>query len=180
MGYTIYYRNEKKNAKKVLQDPKRFKAFKAEFLQVMEIFNIPERDYNAEHEYSDTIDEYASNASDVCVYGIRENECYVWGSHESFNFPVYKERSLEYGGDPTFNFTKTAEKSYDALVKVLFLLGVKHYGGGVDHDGDPETYLDICKDAYSESDKEAMIKCLTQFHLLGYLPLEDEELEAAI
>lgn len=181
MGYTVYYNNKEKNknAANILRDPKRFQKFKEDFVEVMQIFNIPQvADYTDLLENS--ADEYASNASDTCGYVLFDNEVALYGPHESFNFPSYQERKLEYGGDPSFTFTKTNGKSYDGLIKILYLLGKKHYGGEISHDGCPEDYLAENKDSYTESDQLAMLNCLAKFELMSYLPLEDEELELNI
>lgn len=149
MGYTVYYEN--KNTE-VFKEENRRKAFADDFKKVMEIFDINKTNITREYIKTTNKDPYFSDAKEHCHYYIEDDlTCVLTGPHEWFVSP-----------ESDFEFTKTARKSYDGLVKILYLLNVKHFGGKVSHDGDGDYYLLECKDNITTHDLLAISKSLCQ------------------
>lgn len=176
MGYTIYYNNKLSNEMELGYYRR---GFAQDFERIMEIFEIPESVGDSEPQ--STEDPYFSDAKEHCSYKVFDNVCQLKGPHEWFVFPPESFHELDSGsnepehtGAEVFEFTKTNRKSYDLLVKLLYLLAQKHFFGEVSHDGEDRDYLKENLDSATDADKARARQVL--FEVLEIDPLETDVL----
>ena len=164
MGYTVYMKMDKKALQAI--KPETNESFKADFVQLMGLFEVPKFDGNETSfdKLESSQDPYESEAKVHCRWKEVDDVMVLRGPHEWFCQPHYDPESYSSG---EFRFTKTNRKSYDGLVKVCYLLAQKHFGGSLSHDGNDKDFLTECREYIQDKDWERMQQALEMFGLSG-------------
>jgi hypothetical protein len=161
MGYTVYW-----EADKVSPDSALFKVFAEECAKVMEIFDIPK--FGEVSVNRGDVNNYVQSSS-RCSYEVGENPDYfmLHGTYEDFYFsPMLNNIVASTEENRKFSvFTKTNRHSYDVVVKVLYLVLNKIYGGELSHDGDMADFFIENMENYSLGDLVAAYVAILNLRL---------------